>query len=287
MDDNFKIKNTLNLDKADLRNPFFQDRLHFPDYQNKYKDIINIINIKLKNREKLLMIRINDGELHFLNNNPIGNILLRHYSNMPDIEYLKKLTNDLSFADILFTQSRINEIEIFKKLLPNKIPENVELMYALFSSGDLFRLIRNEKIGIIGSDKKIEIIKKLMEYKEYKEYIGIETINDFFPIPDKKFGDIAYKYKAKLANYLDKTTSNVFLIGAGIGKLELLKEFDKKDNGVFIDVGCGITALAGIVNITRPYFGNWINFKLNSFNYKKLDLLDYDYGKKFNEIYLN
>lgn len=57
-------------------------------------------------------------------------------------------------------------------------------------------------------------------------------------------------------NYLDETSSNVFLIGAGIGKLELLKEFSKKDNGVFIDVGCGITAMAGIVSIKRPYFGN-------------------------------
>ena len=44
--------------------------------------------------------------------------------------------------------------------------------------------------------------------------------------------------------------------------------------------------MAGLVNITRPYFGNWINFKLNEVKYNKLDSVDYVYGKNFNEIYL-
>lgn len=287
MHDIFKIKNTLNLDKADLINPLFKDTTKYPDYQKKFKYLIETIEYKIKKHEKFIMIRVNDGELHFLNNNPIGNILRRHYSKMPNKEDLKNLVKDLDYADILFTQSRINEIKIFSRLLPNRHPENVELMYALFSSRELFKLIRNEKIGIIGSEKKIKIIKRLMDYQEYKQYLGLESINDFFSIPDEKFGDQAHRYKEKLAKYLDETSSNVFLIGAGIGKLELLKEFNKKENGVFIDVGCGITAMAGIVNIKRPYFGNWTNFKLSDINYKKLDLVDYKYGEKFNEIYLN
>jgi hypothetical protein len=32
MDDIFKINNTLNLDKADLTNPLFQDNTKYPDY---------------------------------------------------------------------------------------------------------------------------------------------------------------------------------------------------------------------------------------------------------------
>jgi hypothetical protein len=56
---------------------------------------------------------------------------------------------------------------------------------------------------------------------------------------------------------------------------------DLKDRGnaVFIDVGCGISALAGLVSNTRPYFDDWINFRLKDFDYSSVDVVDADMSR--------
>ena len=48
-----------------------------------------------------------------------------------------------------------------------------------------------------------------------------------------------------------------------------LKEI--KPNGIFIDIGYGIDALAGIADYNRPYFGSWQNYKMSNYNYSKID----------------
>jgi hypothetical protein len=36
-------------------------------------------------------------------------------------------------------------------------------------------------------------------------------------------------------------------------------KFKNYKNAIFIDIGCGMTGLAGTVETGRPYFGSWIN----------------------------
>ena len=36
------------------------------------------------------------------------------------------------------------------------------------------------KIGLIGAKPKINLIKELMEFDEYKSYLGIENFNDLY-----------------------------------------------------------------------------------------------------------
>jgi len=52
----------------------------------------------------------------------------------------------------------------------------------------------------------------------------------------------------------------LFLVSVGHVKSGLLSELKLFRNAVFLDVGVGIDALAGIVNLSRPYFGDWQNF---------------------------
>ena len=44
-----------------------------------------------------------------------------------------------------------------------------------------------------------------------------------------------------------------------------------------ISVGSGIDAVAGVIDIRRPYYGSWTNFRLKNskiFNYDKLPSVD-------------
>ena len=44
--------------------------------------------------------------------------------------------------------------------------------------------------------------------------------------------------------------------GIGISKMAIAWKFKHYKNAVFIDIGCGMSALAGTCGIDRPYFGS-------------------------------
>jgi hypothetical protein len=47
---------------------------------------------------------------------------------------------------------------------------------------------------------------------------------------------------------------------------------------MYIDVGSGIDALAGMIDTRRPYFGNWQNFRLaNDEIYENIDYLNFNF----------
>ena len=66
---------------------------------------------------------------------------------------------------------------------------------------------------------------------------------------------------------------DVYLVGIGIAKLLLLSRWRDQSGALVIDIGCGIDALAGIVHRERFYFGRWLNYRLKSWDYDKIDLL--------------
>ena len=38
-----------------------------------------------------------------------------------------------------------------------------------------------------------------------------------------------------------------------------------------IDIGCGMSGLAGTVETHRPYFGSWVNYRLKNYDYSNMD----------------
>ena len=79
---------------------------------------------------------------------------------------------------------------------------------------------------------------------------------------------------------LKNSNSDIFLLGIGHVKSGLLTTLKKYKKAVYLDVGSGIDAIAGIIEIGRPYFGDWVNFQTRKYNYNVLDFLNYQgHGK--------
>ena len=73
------------------------------------------------------------------------------------------------------------------------------------------------------------------------------------------------------------------MVGIGHLKSGVLGELKKYKEAIYIDVGSGIDALAGIIDTERPYFGDWTNFQLEDFDYSRMDYLRFN-GKNIKII---
>ena len=64
-------------------------------------------------------------------------------------------------------------------------------------------------------------------------------------------------------------------------KSYIFSQLKKYKKAVFIDVGSGIDALAGIIDYNRPYMLDWINHQVTDkeFDYTEIDFLQYDREK--------
>jgi hypothetical protein len=124
-----------------------------------------------------------------------------------------------------------------------------------------------------------------MENKEYQEYLGLDYFNDYIAIPQKFACDDIEKTEMIVGEQLMKSSSDIFLMGIGHVKSALTHRLKKYKNAVFLDVGSGIDAIAGVIDTDRPFFGDWTNYQMkNSEIYKNIDYLAYQ--GKGNHIYL-
>ena len=46
----------------------------------------------------------------------------------------------------------------------------------------------------------------------------------------------------------------------------------KYKDAIYIVVGSGIDAYAGVQDNLRPYMGGWINFQITNYDYTKIDI---------------
>jgi hypothetical protein len=255
----------------------FTDSNFYPNFQNelqKFRDlIVNFIN----NNESKTIIHFGDGDYFFLKQIPNG-------SACPGKRALKKNYNQLDIKPFKegFCKCDLISVEIFeqinrkrfKELYPqNNIDVITEFIYGCVSSKWFFKQFSG-KIGLLGADIKLDLIKQLVEKEEYKEYLGTD-FNDYIKIPQKFACDnleqIISDVKVQLEKSSDKT--KIFLCGVGHVKSGLFHNFTKFKNAVFIDIGSGIDAIAGIIDKERPYMKNWINYRLKNYNYKNIDFL--------------
>ena len=107
-----------------------------------------------------------------------------------------------------------------------------------------------------------------MKYKEYQEYLGTEYFLEYIGIPQRGALD-DNNLEDNIMNKINNSECKFYLIGAGVSKL---KFFHLLKNGIYIDVGHGICMIAGYGDNTRPYCGNWINYKIKNKKYKIDDL---------------
>ena len=79
-----------------------------------------------------------------------------------------------------------------------------------------------------------------------------------------------------IGEQIKNSSASVFLFGIGIAKMAIAWKFKEYKNAVFIDIGCGMSALSGMCGIDRPYFGGWINYRLKNYNYSSSDPMDFN-----------
>lgn len=271
--DKYKIEGTINADT----NPCFSLEHTYPNFQSEIEifkcDLINMVS----NKEVKSFYKFGDGDYFFLKENPIGSAtpgkraLSKDYSqiNMQEFRDGAKL-NDFYTCEI-YPENRKMFSELF---LDIKINYPAEYGYGLVANKWIFKTFKG-KIGIIGADKKIELIHGLMEFEEYKQYLGLNQFNDYIKIPQKFSCDDLALTEEIVARQLEQSNSDIFLVGIGHVKSGLMHRLKKYKNAIYLDVGSGIDAIAGIIDTDRPFFGNWTNYQSKSLNYNGVDYLAY------------
>tara|TARA_B100000902_G_scaffold59643_1_gene66744 strand:+ start:25196 stop:26053 length:858 start_codon:yes stop_codon:yes gene_type:complete len=277
MHDLFKINQTKYLNPP---NDYSSSDI-YPEFQIKldiFKDTL-ISNIASRNFETYF--KFGDGDYYFLNKIPTGSAkpgiraLKKPYSKLNHQPFVDGFKNNDKYTSLI---SKDN-ISKFNELIKRGPDYPSEIIYGLIANKWIFKNL-TKKIGLIGAKPKIEIIKYLMEHDEYKNYLGLDSFNDYIYIEQNFACDNLGKTIKLLKSQLQYSSSELFLVGIGHVKSGVLHELKKIKPATYLDVGVGIDALAGVVNIYRPYFGNWVNFKLQNKKklYKNVDILINNFG---------
>jgi|LauGreSuBDMM15SN_2_FD.fasta_scaffold03194_4 hypothetical protein len=287
--DLYKLEGTECISSSDLDNPLYNTKETWPSFQEDFIEFKNIIFSSVSNKSPKVFLRMFDGEFYFLKGQAFGNILKRHSSINPKHIDLTPWFQSINLCDYKCTQlyeHGEDELKTFYEVFPNsKIDFPMEFLYSIIANKWVFQQFPN-RIALIGGESKLKIIKKLMTYNEYRSYLGVEKFVDYVSIPETKACDYVDNLDKFFEETLPSIDADIFLFGIGISKLYLASKFKNYKNAVFLDVGAGISALAGCTSLERPYFGSWTNFRLKNFDYSNTDLMDYNDTKGLNEIYL-
>ena len=285
MHDLYKIEGTSNIDPEQLNGLEYNDPNFYPFFQNKIIELQNIIIENVDKKNAVVILRVYDGEFHFLNKNVVGNGPLRHFSKPLTDEFVKKFKEGVYKVDYVSVQLNINMLKNYQKIFPDRMVDfPMDIIYGLFANKWLLKTFKN-RIALIGGSEKNKIIRKLMEYPEYRNYVENDYFLDYIEVPERFSCDNTDEIITSIGEQIKNSNADLFLFGIGISKMAIAWQFKKYINSVFIDIGCGMSALAGMCGIDRPYFGSWKNFRLTNYNYGNADPMDFKINNG-NVVYL-
>ena len=267
----YEIDGTENRDQ----NPVY-DNPNFTTFQAHLVQFKWLLKDLVKKGESKTFYKFGDGDYFFLRGESVGSAspgkraLSKSYSDIKHEEFVSGVCeND-------YVNVELYNRDLFNSLYPDRqINFNAEYGYGLVANRWLTKTF-SESIGVIGASQKVKLIETLMEKKEYQEYLGLSKFQDYISIPQKFACDDIDATEKMVAEQLENSTSKIFLLGVGHVKSALLHRLKKYRDAVFLDVGSGIDALAGIIDHNRPYMGEWINHRVQDFDYDSLDILQYD-----------
>lgn len=275
----YRIEGCRTYNYADLvafKNPF----TYFGSMQKVYNELISSIVKHLKEKTPLSIIRLGDGEAYFLQGKFIGNVIKRHFTS-GDVSSLdlnewrdSYLKNDIRSFDANWFLRKLWVPLEGRSIKYSYYP--LHSIYSLVATRKIFRISQGYRMGIIGAEQKISLIKKLMCYKEYQGYLGIDEFHSYTSVPEKGACNDVEKTLSEIINKEKSSPCDIYLLGIGISKLYLQTRIRDALNCVIIDVGSGIDAIAGIIPKDRQNFGLWTNYILPEKScYTSIDNLSY------------
>lgn len=264
--------------------PFHHMTDAFNDELLKFQEMIKLY---VMNKENKTFIHFGDGDYNFLNKIPSG-------SANPGKRALSISYESLNIQPFLkgFTENDYYLVECFR----NDVVKNFNTMFKVkaYPTEFIYGLVANRwftktfhEIGLIGADNKISVIQELMKYIEYQEYLGLTAFKDYIKIPQKFACDNLENTEKMVMEQLKNATSTIFLVGVGHVKSGLLHRLKQYKSAVYLDVGSGIDALAGMIDKQRPYMNDWTNYIMMDYDYSSIDYLQYKRSEcEQNEVYL-
>ena len=272
--DQYKIEGTINNDQ----NPCFHDETTYPQFQEELEEFKDLLIELVYLKEPKTFYKFGDGDYYFLNKIPTGSAtpgrraLSKSYDEINHDAFVKGAQECDYYTCEIYPENRVNFIDVIQR----RIDYPAEFGYGLVANKWLLKTFAGQ-IGLIGAGLKLNIIKNLMEAPQYQEYLGLEKFEDYISLPQKFACDDLEATEKMVASQLMKSTSKIFLMGMGHVKSGLIHRLSKYRNAVFLDVGASIDALAGIIDVDRPYAGDWTNYQIDDVQlYKGIDFLAYE-----------
>ena len=272
--DQYKIEGTINNDQ----NPCFHDETTYPKFQEELEEFKHLLIELVYLNEPKTFYKFGDGDYYFLNKIPTGSAtpgrraLSKSYDEINHDAFVKGAQECDYYTCEIYPENRVNYLDVIQR----RIDYPAEFGYGLVANKWLLKTFAGQ-IGLIGAGLKLNIIKNLMEAPQYQEYLGLEKFEDYISLPQKFACDDLEATEKMVASQLMKSTSKIFLMGMGHVKSGLIHRLSKYRNAVFLDVGASIDALAGIIDVDRPYAGDWTNYQIDDVQlYKGIDFLAYE-----------
>ena len=272
--DVYKIEGTVNNDQ----NPCFNNADTYPEFQENLEDFKKLLVQLVENNESKTFYKFGDGDYYFLQKMPVGSAtpgrraLSKSYESIGHEQFVE----GAQLCDYYTCEIYPENIAHYNEVIQREIDFPAEYGYGLVTNKWLLQTFAG-KIGLIGADTKMNIIKNLMEAPQYQEYLGLEKFEDYISLPQKFACDDLDATEKMVGEQLVKSTSKIFLMGMGHVKSGLIHRLKKYTNAVFFDVGASIDAIAGVIDTDRPYAGDWTNYQIDEESlYDGVDLLAYE-----------
>jgi len=272
----YSIEGTKNFDE----NPCFWSESTFPPFQDGLAHFQQKLIDLVANDESKTFYKFGDGDYFFLKKIPQGSANPGRRAIGVSYDQLanhNEFVEGVSKNDFFTCEIYPENISKFQELYPNvMIDYPAEYGYGLTANRWLLQQFAG-KIGVIGAHEKVKLIEHLLSFKEYQDYLGIERFNDYISIPQRFACDNLDATEDMVAKQLEQSSdeTKIYLLGIGHVKSGLLHRLKEHKNAIYLDVGSGIDALAGVIDPGRPYMGGWKNHLSRQFNYGSLDFLNH------------
>ena len=271
----YKIQGTINHDQ----NPCFNNPNTFPNFQEKLEEFKSLLKVLVAAGESKTFYKFGDGDYFFLKKQSVGSAtpgrraLSKGYDEINHEQFVKGVRQ----CDYYTCEIYPENISKFQEVIPGtSIDYPAEYGYGLVSNKWILETFAG-KIGLIGADSKLHITRNILEAPQYQDYLGLEKFEDYVSLPQRFACDDLDETERMVGEQLKYTSSKIFLMGMGHVKSGLIHRLKKYTDAVFLDVGSAIDAIAGVIDIDRPYFGDWTNYQIDEEElYAGVDYLQYN-----------